>query len=760
MRSILSVLSLMISAALFSQVACSGLDGGDGKDGGWQTQPAVQLVDPFIGTGGKYFHFGSTVVGASMPFSLAKPGPDTTGENGAAVFHHYSGYHFDDEIIEGFSQVHISGTGSVDYGALLIMPTVEFGSDKITEKGYRSYFRKDTEDASVGYYKVTLEDPNVTAEVTASTRCSMYRFSYDKSRPSPALIVDLSHALVACEVLDAHFDVSPKKDGLTGWIHYSGEMTGRSGGFKLFFDLRLEHAATGWTAWSGAQLEEGKLSDSGPDIGLAFELDDVSKPLLVKIGLSYVDLKGASANLDAEIPGWDFDQVHQKAVDEWASELGRVDIEGGTTDERVMFYTALYHSMLHPTIESDVDGRYTGFDHEIHHADGWTYYTDFSMWDTYRCTHSLYTLLFPNRHGDMLRSLLAMSEQGGSLPKWPIGTGYGGSMLGTPADVILAEAFLKGVVGPDWDEAYRAVVSDATEPQPHAGRYGVEKYLELGYVPEDEVNHSAARTLEFGVADAAIARWAKVIGKTADAEAFLARSKGYKKLWDPESQFFRGKNSDGTWVEGDGPFNPLDWNAEYYVEGTAWQYLWLVPQDVAGLVDLFANRDDAADKLEEFFATPEPDDPLKEFLPNIYYWQGNEPDIHAAYLFDEMGRPHRTQYWVRNILGKEYAAQPAGLPGNDDLGTMSAWFVWSAAGLYPNAGQTYYWIASPLFRRVTFHLSPGVDLDIEAPGASHENLYVQSLDFNGRNVDGFILEHEDIIHGGTLEFQMGDSPSD
>ena len=757
MRSIFVVSWIFISATSFHMMACGGSEGGD--DGGVTTEPVIELVNPFIGSGGKYFHYGSTTVGPTTPFSMAKPGPDTTSEEGAAAFHHSSGYHYDDDIMQGFSQVHISGTGAVDYGALLIMPTDSFAPEKIKESGYQSRFRKDTEQASIGYYAVTLDDPDVRAELTSTTRCAMYRFTYNAEHSAPALVVDLSHSLPACEVVDAHFDLAPGADGLTGWILYNGELSGRDGGFKLFFDLRLDRAASAWSTWSGDEIKEGERSLSGADIGLAFQLTDPSKPLQVKVGLSYVDVKGATKNLDAEIPGWDFDEVRQRSIDDWKKELERVEIQGGTKDERIMFYTALFHAFFHPTIESDVDGRYTGFDKEIHRADGWTYYTDFSMWDTYRCTHSLYTLLIPDRHGDMLRSLLAMYEQGGSLPRWAVATGYGGSMLGTSADPILAEAFLKGIKGPDWDEAYEAVVSDATEPQEHGGRHGVERYLELGYVPADEVGHSAARTLEFGVGDAAIAKWAEAVGKTEDAKAFSARSKGYKHLWDPQTKFLRGKNADGSWPDGDGEFNPLDWNAEYYVEGTAWQYLWLVPQDVSGLADLFGSKDETADKLEEFFSTLEPDDPLKEFLPNVYYWQGNEPDIHAAYLFDELGRPNRTQYWVRNVLSREYKAGADGLPGNDDLGTMSAWYVWSAAGLYPSAGQTSYWLGSPLFEHVVFHLQSGADLEIKAKGASESKLYVRQVTLDGNNLSSFIIEHSDIAGGATLKFTMDDEPA-
>ena len=746
---------LMICALLSG--ACSSSNGD--PDAGIDPIPPVELVDPVIGTGGRYFGFGSAFMGACLPHGMAKPGPNSTTEHGAAAFHHFSGYHAEDDRINGFGQVHISGTGAVDYGALLIMPTAGFDQTKINEAGYLSTFRKETEQASPGFYAVHLDDPDIQAEITATLRTALYRFTYSDGDPAPALVVDPSHALPSCSVEDAAIEADPAGDRVTGWVLYKGALTGRNGGFHLYFDMRFSRAATVWSTWLEQTLTEGLESAAGPEIGMGFTFAPSSDPLLVKVGLSYVDVEGATKNLDAEQPGWDFEGVLQAAQESWSDDLNKIKVEGGSRDEQVMFYTGIYHSLMHPTLLTDVDGRYTGFDKQAHTADGWSYYTDFSMWDTYRCTHSLYTLMVPERHGDMLRSLLTMYEQGGHLPKWAAGTGYSGAMIGTPADVILAEAAQKGVSGFDQDLAYQAVVANAVTAQASGGRAGVSAYLELGYVPAEEVGGSAARTLEFGVADGAIASWAATRGETDDAQAFTSRSKGYVHLWDPAVEFLRGKNADGSWVEGDGEFQDLDWDTSYYTEGTAWQYLWLVPHDPLGLADLFGSVEATADKLELFFATPEPDDPLMEFLPDLYYWHGNEPDIHAAYLFDEYGRADRTQYWVREIFATRYGTGPDGLDGNDDLGTMSAWYVFSAAGFYPNAGQTRYWIGSPLFSRTVFDLGGGKTFQVIAEGASAENLYVQSARLNGEDLEQPWFDHADLAEGGTLELIMGPQAS-
>jgi predicted alpha-1,2-mannosidase len=722
--------------------------------------PPVDLVNTFIGSGGDKWKFGSVFPGASRPFGMAKPGADTTKNRAgdAEEWHHFSGYHYDDEFVTGFSQVHISGTGGADYGALLLMPTVGFDAEKVAATKYRSQFSKENESASPGYYGVRLDDHGIQVDLTASERCAYHRYTYPAGTIDGYVIIDLSHAIVSCDVSAAHADVDAGAGEISGWLQYHGSLTKRSGGFRLYFSAVFNQTLEDWTVWQDGALLNEETTAEGVDVGVAVAVE-TADPVEVQIGLSYVDVAGARKNRQAELKGKDFETVHAEARQAWVEKLSLVSIKGGTPGERIKFYSALYHAMLHPTLFCDTDGRYTGFDKQVHTAGGFLYYTDFSMWDTYRNVHSLFDLIIPDRQRDMVVSLIKMYEEGGSLPKWPAATGYTGCMIGTPADMVISESYLKGITDFDVETAFAAMKEHATGPVANSGRDGIEYYMDIGYVPADQVGGSVSHTQEFCIADAAIAALAKVLGKTQDAADFTARSLNYKNHWDPSTQFMRGKNQDGSWYEPDEKFTPLDWNADYYTEGDAWQYLWLAPHDPQGLLDLFGSADAMGDKLEEFFATPEPENPEGIFPPR-YYWHGNEPDIHAAYLFNEVGRPDRAQHWVRHILETRYHAEAAGIPGNDDLGTMSSWYVFSSSGFYPIAGLTHYYIGSPLFEEITFQLGGGRTLVVKAKNADYENKYIQSAKLNGEALDITRFDHQDIKDGGVLELKMGDTPSD
>ncbi|MBW1870921.1 MAG: GH92 family glycosyl hydrolase [Deltaproteobacteria bacterium] len=718
-----------------------------------------ELVDPFIGTGGHYFGVGSGFAGASLPFGMAKPGPDTTTEHGASDFHHCSGYHADDEYINGFSQVHIHGTGAPEYGALLFMPIVQFGPEMILESNYRSIFSKEYEHGTPGYYSVILDASGTQVELTATEHCAYHRYTYPPEISSGTVIVDLSHAIAGCKVAEAAVFVEPMDSEISGWLIYQGSLTGRSGGVKLYFAARFNQVLDDWTLWSDGQLSVKSIEANGVDVGAAVAVN-TQAPVTVQIGLSYVDIAGARNNLSAELFGKDFDTIQEQAKEAWSRALERVMIEGGSEDQKTIFYTALYHAQLTPTIFTDADGRYTGFDLQVHQADGFTYYSDFSMWDTYRTVHSLFMLMAPDRQRDMVISLLKMHEHGGHLPKWPAGTGYTGCMIGTPADVVISESYLKGITNFNVESAFDAIKHNATTAQASGGRAGVARYMELGYVPADEVDGATSRTLEFTVADAAISAFAEALGHSQDAEDFANRSRNYRNVFDSETLFMRGKNVDGSWAEPTAEFDPLDWAADYYTEGTAWQYLWLAPHDPQGLIELFGSPEAFVNKLEAFFSTPEPDDPIWEFLPKLYYWQGNEPDLHTAYFFNAAGRPERTQFWARNILATRYGTGVDGLAGNDDCGTLSAWYIFSSAGFYPIAGLDFYYIGSPLFDRITFDLGNEKVFEITAKDVSEENLYIQSARLNGTTLEVPHFTHTIIKDGGTLELSMGSQPSE
>ena len=718
----------------------------------------VEYVNPFIGTGGHYFGYGSTFAGACLPHGLAKPGPDTTTPTGAAEFHHFSGYHHDDDMVLGFSNFHISGTGASDYGTFMLMPTSGFDENRATESGLLSVVDKASEQAEPGYYSIRTIDHDIFVELTATEHVAMHRYTFPTDEPAPTVVLDVSHGIVGNEVTEASIEVTADGAEFSGGLLYHGSLTGRSGGVRLFFCARPSVPPTSWTLWQDGQFLDGALEAMGSDVGAGVLFAEAGA-VTWRIGVSAVDVAGARNNLDEEVGEQGFDAIREQASQVWSESLSKVRVAGGSQDERIMFYTALYHSKLTPTLFSDVDGRYMGFDKQVHVAEGFRYYTDFSIWDTYRTAHPLFILTDPGRQRDMLHSLLAMKEQGGYLPKWPAGTGYTGCMIGTPADLVFAGSYLKGITDFDVEVAFAAVVENATTAQPKSGRDNVESYMSLGYVASDVQDGSVARTMEFAAADGAIAEWATALGRSTEAQAFAQRAENYKLLYDEETGFFRGRNTDGAWNEPASEFKELNWDHPNYTEGTAWQYLWLAPQDAAGLIELMGGSESFLNKLEAFFSTPEPEDPLNEFLPKRYYWHGNEPDIHAAYLFNDAGRPDRAQHWLRHIIETRYGTGPDGLPGNDDCGTLSAWYVFSASGFYPNAGHSQYWIGSPLFERVVFSLAGDVEFEIRSLGADEETLYVHGATLDGQALAAPFFDHAQIAAGGLMEFSMSTEPS-
>lgn len=748
-----SALFFLLAAAL-SGTAC-------GRSGHQEPLPefvtdTFSLVDPRIGTGGKYFGVGSGFAGAALPFGMAKPGPDTTGPNGAESFHHCSGYYAADDIIIGFSQVHIHGTGAPDYGALLLQPVLQAPAEPWREDDYASHFDKSTEVMEPGYYAVQLADSGITVELTATERCALHRYSYPAGQATGEVILDLGHAIAGCEAGPAELHVAAQTSEVSGWMHYSGSLTGRSGGVRLYFVARFGSPIDDWQTWSDGAVTHQAASAQGQDVGAVLRFA-TTLPLTLRLGISYVDEAGARDNLEQETAGLDFDAARAQARQRWQEMFDKIKVAGGSHEQRVMFYTALYHALLTPTLFTDSDGRYRAFDNQVHQAEGFTYYTDFSMWDTYRTVHSLFALILPGRQRDMVLSLLDQGEHLGWLPRWSAGVGDSGSMLGTPAEIIIADSIVRGVSGFDAGQALAALVADASADHPGGGREGFARSAELGWLPADEFSHATAKTLEFAIADAAVAAAARYLGEGELAERFAARAQNYRNVFDSASGFMRGRLADGSWLE---PFDPLNWNAPEYVEGTAWQYLWLVPQDPEGLAELLGGPQAAAAKLLEFFTTPEPDDPLKEFLPKRYYWHGNEPDLHAAYLFNHFGRPDLTQYWVRQVLASRYGTGPDGLAGNDDCGTLSAWYLFSASGFYPLAGLPVWELGSPLFERVRFELGPDRNLEVRALGAGADNLYIQEARLDGQPLAQPRLSPSQLAGATLLELLLGPQPGD
>ena len=717
--------------------------------------PPIDSVQPFIGSGGVFSGVGSSFVGALVPFGMARPGPNTSSSGGDLFTDHYSGYAYKDDRILGFAQVHIHGTGAVDYGALLFQPTVGFSADKTDKNHYFAPFDKANEKVSPGAYEVTLDPDNIRVELTATRRAAFHRYTFGSPGARDRLLIHLSHAVVTCKVSAARVEVDPREREISGWLVYEGALTGRYGGVKLYFSARMDQPLEDWTVWRDGKLLPRATAEEGVDVGVALRLRS-DAPVEVQVGLSYVDVQGARRNRETEIGDSSFAEVRAAARDAWDSALGRIEVRGGTPDQRTMFYTALYHVMFSPTLFSDVDGRYRGFDRAIHKADGFDFYSDITLWDTYRTANPLLLLVAPTVQRDLIRSLLEMAAQGGHLPRCPVGTGYGDCMISTPANTVIADSYLKGLRGFDAERAFAAMKTAATGDG--MGRAGIESYLKLGYVPGDLLSGATARTLEYAIDDAAVGAMAGKLGKGADAKAFTERSKSYKNLWDKQTSFLRARKADGSWLAD--PFDPLAWEGAEgeFIEGSAWHYLWLVPHDPDGLAQLFGSKEAMISKLETFFTEPETNYIAKKLNYSTYYWHGNEPDIHAAYLFAQVGAPDRTQRWVRKVMEQSYGTGPDGLAGNDDCGTLSAWYVFSAMGFYPIPGQDRYVLGSPIFRASTIHLGDGETFRVVAPETSEQSLHITAATLDGKALDRPYLPHA-ALAGGVLELSMGPSPS-
>ncbi|HPU96706.1 MAG TPA: GH92 family glycosyl hydrolase, partial [Candidatus Hydrogenedentes bacterium] len=556
---------------------------------------------------------------------------------------------------------------------------------------------------------------------------------------------------------------------LSGSLTTFGSFSGRYGGLPMHFVASFSEPPERCELWRGRENLGTAWQAAGEQACLALYFparSDQDRPIEVRVGLSAVSVAGARANLDAEMADRPFSEVLDRAKESWEQVLSRIQVEGGTPTQRRIFYTALYRAFQMPTVFSDVDGQYPGFDGNIHRADGFVYHTDFSLWDTFRTVMPLYYLIAPEESRDMLRSLLAMAEQGGGFPRWPSGRGYTGCMFGTPADMAVSEAWLKGLRDFDGERAYallRRVATDGPPPGSRVpGRDGLAEYASLGWVPGDRYKGSVAKTLEYAWGDHALAGLAEALGHREDAAMFRNRAERCRSLWDPGKRFFLPRDSAGKFI--DFPFDPLkltytDFKGEMtraYVEGSAMQWRWAVPFDPEGLVALFSSPEAFARELEAYLAGMRPEKGW--WHPGGNYWHGNEPYFHAPWLFIFAGRPDRTQYWVRHCLNTRYGDDPVGLDGNDDGGTLSAWYVWSALGIYPQAGSDRYWLGAPLFNRISVRLEKDRRLELIAENHSSQAVYVREILADGAPVQRWTMDHRTLTGLKTLRFVLSDTP--
>lgn len=767
--------TLFVSCALIFGTFCT------------QSQSLTDYVNPFIGTQ----EMGHTFPGASVPFGFVQLSPDTDtipyekdGKYNPDVYRYCAGYQYLDKTIVGFSHTHFNGTGHSDLGDFLIIPTVgklqlNPGTADHPEKGYRSRYRKETEKASPGYYRVHLDDPDVEAEVTATTRAGFHQYTFPES-DSAHIILDLIHGIYNYDgkVIWAHVQVHG--DTLvTGYRITRGWARSRYIYFALSFSkpfkshgFRNDEKTVYRGFWRKFNQEENFPEMAGRKIRAHFDFSTAAgEKITIRIGLSAVSTDGALRNLQAEIPHRDFEKTRTEAQKAWENELNRIRIDA-PDDRKINFYTALYHALLSPVIYCDVDSLYRGIDQNVHKAEGFTNYTIFSLWDTYRAEQPLLTLLYPERTADMVNSMLAHFDQSPEkmLPVWSHHGNENWCMIGYHSVPAIADAYVKGVRGFDPCRAFRACVTTATN-----NFYdGIGDYLIYGYVPEDKTVNSASITLEYAYDDHTIAQFARSVIGAKDTPGtekqfaedqlpfFTSRSLNYLNLFDPSTGFIRAKTSDGAWKT---LFDPLSTAGQGFIEGNSWNYTFFVPHDVSNLIDLMSGEKSFIRRLDSLFTMYLDDRYFKEtedvtragLIGN--YVHGNEPSHHVPYLYDWTSEPWKTQERVRLIVNTMYRNKPDGLCGNDDCGQMSAWYIFSVLGFYPVCpGTTGYAIGTPGVRSAVITLPGGKIFTIKANDLSDKNIYIQSMLLNGKPLVKPFLDHADLTAGGELIFNMGPRP--
>jgi predicted alpha-1,2-mannosidase len=745
------------------------------------------FVNPFIGTQ----EMGHTFPGACVPFGFVQLSPDTDtipyekdGKYNPEVYRYCAGYQYTDKTIVGFSHTHFNGTGHSDLGDFLIMPTVgklqlNPGTADHPETGYRSRFRKETEQASPGYYRVHLDDPDVEAEMTTTTRCGFHQYTFPQS-DSARIILDMIHGIYNYDGKVLWASLRVVNDTLVeGYRITSGWGRTRYMYFAVVFTkpfknygYRNEDKPVYRGFWRRFNVNSNFPEMAGKKIRVWFGFSTAKgEKVGVKIGLSAVSMQGALANLQAEIPHRDFEKTRIEARQSWEKELSRIKIEA-PPDRKVNFYTALYHALQSPVVYMDVDGRYRGIDQEIHQAQGFTNYTTFSLWDTYRALHPLLTLLYPARTSDMVNSMIAHWEQSPEkmLPVWSHHGNENWCMIGYHAIPVIADAYVKGIRGFDTEKAFQACLATAGNPYYE----GVSEYIKSGYAPDDKVNNAASVTLEYAYDDYTLACFAQAIAgspaepaglKSLAADAspkYLGRSGYFRNLFDKTNRFARSRKSDGSWRT---PFDPLSTHGQGFIEGNSWNYSFFVPHDVPGLIGLMGGEDLFIRRLDSLFTMhlddkyfAETEDVTRVGLIGNYV-HGNEPSHHIPYLYDWTSKPWKTQERVHLIVNTMYRNAPDGLCGNDDCGQMSAWYVFSVLGFYPVCpGTTQYAIGTPCVTSAVVDLGNGKTLTMKAQGFSEKNIYIKSVMLNGKLMKNPFLEHADLTGGGELIFTMGSRP--
>ncbi|MDN3546775.1 GH92 family glycosyl hydrolase [Mucilaginibacter aquaedulcis] len=761
LRSILTITFLIIAVATASAQKAQKTEKKKEKD-------YAQLVDPFIGTGGH----GHTYPGAVVPFGMVQLSPDTrlSGWDGS------SGYHYSDTVVYGFSHTHLSGTGDPDYCDILFMPTT--GEPQFKNTDYRSVFKKKNELAIPGYYKTLLDKYNISVELTATARVGVHRYTYPSTAEKANIIIDLQHR---DEVTNAWIEVVNDHE-----IRGFRESSSWAQDQQVYFYAKFSKPFKSYGIASNDQLLDGKNKAEGKNIKMYLQFDNPGE-VVSKVGISAVSAEGALKNLDAEVSDFDFKRIQKAAKAAWNTELNKIQVEGGAPTvasatqnaqadlqesggakgrvpkdrrpvvpdyskiKQTIFYTALYHTMLAPSIYSDVDGQYRGLDQQIHTAQGFNYYTVFSLWDTYRAEHPLLTLIDKKRTLDFIKTFLAMYEQGGMLPMWPLASNETFAMVGNHAIPVIVDAYSKGIRDFDAAEAFKAMKASVNRNQ-----FELDNYRKTGAVQADTADRSVSKTLEYAYDDWCIAQMAKMLDKQQDYVDYIQRAQYWKNVYNNQNGFMQARIN-GDWYS---PFDPTEIN-RHYAEGNAWQYTFLVPQDVDGLIKHMGSTQNFENKLDELFTTSSK--LSGSAVPDVagligQYAHGNEPSHHIAYLYNFTDSPDKTQFYIDRILREEYSEKPNGLAGNEDCGQMSAWYVMSSLGIYNIApGQTEFLVGIPQFDKAVIYLENGKKFTIINSGAgmSRNNIYLQGMSLAKKAYNKLYLNYTDIADGGEFEVFTG-----
>jgi len=703
-----------------------------------QTVNYETYVNPFIGTGGH----GHTFPGATVPFGMVQLSPDTRIDGS---WDGCSGYHYSDTIIYGFSHTHLNGTGCSDYGDIMFMP---FNNASTTDhKNYSSQFSHTNEKASAGYYSVKLNN-GISAELTATTRVGLHRYTFPQNKPAH-VILDLTH----------------RDKTLESYVKITGPRTIE--GFRrseawakdqyIYFVAEFSEDFTSETFINDTSLNNQQTKNnlfSGQNVKTIFKFATTKKAILLKVGVSTVSVDGAKKNMQQELPGWDFGKTKSNAEALWHQELAKIEISSSDVEKLTVFYTALYHTMIQPNIAMDVDGMYRGRDNKIHKAEGFTYYSVFSLWDTFRAAHPLYTVIDQKRTSDFINTFLAQYEQGGRLPVWELASNETDCMIGYHAVSVIADAMVKGIKGFDYNKAFEASKHSAM-----LDHLGLQAYKQNGVITMDDEPESVSKTLEYAYDDWCIAQMANVLGKTNEYDYFIKRSQNWKNTFDPITGFMRPKKN-GGWLT---PFDPSEVNNNF-TEGNSWQYSFFVPQDIYGLVDMMGGNNVFEKKLDEIFhADSKTTGREQADITGLIgqYAQGNEPSHHIAYLYNYVGKPFKAQKRIRQILSDFYKNTPDGLIGNEDCGQMSAWYVLSAMGFYPVCpGSIYYELGSPIFPSCNIHLENGNAINLFTKNYSDQNYYVSKVLVNDKTLSGSTISYDELadksgmMNGIKVSFEM------